>query len=268
MSFLQTVLEKKRERLQVEMRKNPIDQLEDAIRRQRATRDFTGVLRLQKPGIIAEFKRSSPSRGEIRHDRDPVWQAQQYVLGGADAVSVLTEQDYFHGDPEDLRRVAEAVSIPVLRKDFIFHPYQVVQARSLGADAILFIWRVLGRQGYQDLEPLAKELGLSILVEVGDEAELDEALGFKPVLLGINNRNLDTLEVNPETTPRLLQRMPEGITVVGESGMKSYADVQRLVDQGVKAVLIGEALMRSDDPAAAVRSLREEGHCFGTKSAV
>jgi indole-3-glycerol phosphate synthase len=268
MSFLQTVLAKKRERIKEEMHQTPLSQVEAVARAQRPAKDFRGSLLRSKPGIIAEFKRSSPSRGVIRHDRDPLWQAGQYAQGGADAISVLTEQDFFHGDPDDLRRIAAADLLPVLRKDFIFHPYQIIQARALGADAVLFIWRVLGSQGYRELYPLAHELGLTVLLEVGDEAELEEALAFKPVLLGINNRNLDTLEVNPETTTRLLQRIPKEISVVGESGMKSAADVQRLVEQGVQAVLIGETLMRSEDPASAIRSMRGEENCFESKSVV
>jgi indole-3-glycerol phosphate synthase len=266
MSFLQTVLAKKAERLADEMRKCSMAQLETRLTEARPSRDFIAALLRGRPGIIAEFKRSSPSRGRIRDDRDPVWQAQQYVLGGADAISVLTEQDYFHGDPEDLRRVAATVPLPVLRKDFIYHPYQVIQARVLGADAVLLIWRVLGRQGYEELQPIAKALGMTVLVEVSDEKELDEALAYQPTLLGINNRNLDTLVVNPDMTLRLLQRIPKGIPVVGESGIKSATDVQRFVVQGVKAVLIGETLMRADDPAAAIRGLRGEDACFDTKS--
>lgn len=227
------------------------------------TKDFKGALLHRTPGIIAEFKRSSPSKGKIRHDRDPVWQARQYADGGADCMSVLTEEDYFHGAPEDLQRVAAEGLLPVIRKDFIFHPYQILQARAWGADAILFIWRVLGRKGYEELLPLAVELGLTPLVEVGDERELEEALAYNPTLLGINNRNLDTLEVKQDTTAKLLLRIPSNVIVVGESGMKSRDDVQRLVDLGVKAVLIGEALMRAEDPALAIRSLREETPCFG-----
>lgn len=256
MSFLQDVIAKKKERLMRSMTLIPEQRLEKEISLLPLPKDFlAGVLR-GKPGIIAEFKRSSPSRGVINNQKDPVKQASAYESGGAHAISVLTEEDYFHGSLEDLKRIADACSLPVLRKDFIFERYQLLEARCWGASAALLIVRVLGRERLAELVTEAFHLGLQPLVEVGNEDELEIALELAAPLIGINNRDLDTLVVDTETTFRLLKMVPEGQLIVGESGLKTERDVQSLFQQGISAVLIGESLMRSDDPAAMIRSLR------------
>lgn len=256
MSFLSDVIAKKKARLVLDMSRESEASLARQAGVTRPCLDFKGALLKNRPAIIGEFKRSSPSKGRIRHDRDPQTQALLYLQGGAAALSVLTEEDYFHGSAEDLQRVAAACPLPVLRKDFILHPYQLLQARVWGASAVLLITRVLKREGLADLLKVTSELGLTPLVEVGNEAELEIALALSAPLLGINNRNLETLEVDPGTTPRLLAQLPKDQLVVGESGLKTADEIRHLYQLGVSAVLIGETLMRAEDPAAELRRLR------------
>jgi len=261
MGFLQEVIVRKKERLAREMQLVPETCLVQQIADAQPCRDLCGALLARRPAVIAEFKRSSPSKGAIRHDRTPEDQAAAYELGGAAVISVLTEEDYFHGSGEDLQRVAATSNLPILRKDFIFHPYQLLQARAWGADAVLLIVRLVGKEGLAELLSLALALGLTPLVEVHDEAELEIALALQAPLLGINNRNLEALVVDPETTPRLMAHMPASQIVVGESGLRDPAEIRRLCQLGVTAVLIGEALMRAADPAAEIRRLRGDGSC-------
>jgi len=213
-----------------------------------------------RPRVIAEIKRRSPSRGEIRADFDPGALAKAYSEAGAAAISVLTDERYFGGRLEYLERVREATDAPVLRKDFAIDPYQIDEARARGADAVLLIVAAFaGAGGARRLEALrgrAADLGLDALVEVHDEVELDAALAIGADLVGINNRNLETFEVDLGTTERLAGRIPEGVVLVAESGIFTNDDIRRLERAGAGAFLVGESLMREPDVGLALRNLR------------
>lgn len=224
---------------------------------QRPRRPFRAALR-GAPGhlaVIAELKRASPSRGVLRPDWDAVALARQYVTGGAAALSVLTERSYFQADPLDLGRVRQAVEVPLLRKDFIFDPWQVYESVYLGADAVLLIVATTGRQT-GSLVDLALSLDLEPLVEVHDETEMESALKTNARLIGINNRDLRSFETDLGVTRRLAPLAAgEGRTVITESGINQARDLEGLAEMGVCAALVGESLLRSQDPAAAVRRL-------------
>ncbi|MEX0856484.1 MAG: indole-3-glycerol phosphate synthase TrpC [Gemmatimonadota bacterium] len=212
-------------------------------------RDFRGAL--SRPGsvsLIAEVKRRSPGAGEIRPTLDPVGLAESYAHAGASAISVLTDGDYFGGALEDLETVRSAVTIPVLRKDFVLDPLQLWEARSAGADAVLLIVRILEDSALRDLRLLAEDLGMTALVEVHDAEELDRALRAGGEVLGINNRDLRSFETRLETTLELLPLVPDSAVLVSESGVRTVSDVERLGGAGVDAVLVGEALLRAEVP--------------------
>jgi indole-3-glycerol phosphate synthase len=220
-------------------------------------RGFRAALRdAPRPRVVAELKRRSPSRGEIRPDFDPVACAKAYEEGGAAALSVLTDERYFGGSLADLGLVRSAVALPLLRKDFVVDGYQIDEARVAGADAVLLIAAALRPAELAELRERAAERGLDALVEVHDEAELEAALAAGADLVGINNRDLRSFTVDLATTERLAPRVPEGIVLVAESGISGYADVVRLERAGAHAVLVGEALMREKDLGAALRQLR------------
>lgn len=205
--------------------------------------------------VVAEVKRRSPSAGAIALDLDPVRHAAAYERGGAAAVSVLTEAAHFGGSLDDLKHVRAAVTLPLLRKDFIIDPVQLYEARLAGASAVLLIVRALGDTDLRRLMESARTLGLACVVEVHSEAELDRAVGHAPDTIGVNARNLETFDVSPTVVERLLPQVPEQMTALAESGMSSRADVERVAAWGADAVLVGTALATSADAAQAVRAL-------------
>jgi indole-3-glycerol phosphate synthase len=237
----------------------PLAALELRVRDAEPVRDFvssmTATIASGKAAVIAEIKRASPSRGVLREDFDPAGIARSYESGGAACLSVLTDRQFFQGAPEHLQAARAACKLPVLRKDFIYDPYQVHEARAMGADCILLIAACLSLEDMKRLEAQAQALGMAVLVEVHDAAELDLALQLHTPLVGINNRDLRTFETRLETTLGLLPRIPAGRTVVTESGILSSEHVARMRGRGVNAFLVGEAFMRAPDPGAALRSL-------------
>ena len=226
---------------------------------QRGGRDFVAALRRRidagDAAVIAEIKKASPSKGVLRADFRPGEIAASYERHGAAALSVLTDAPFFQGAPEYLAAARAAAALPALRKDFIVDAWQVFESRALGADAILLIAAVLDDAEMRDFEQAALALGMAVLVEVHDEAELARALALRTPLVGINNRNLRTFEVTLETTLALLAQIPAGRIVVTESGIVAAADVRRLRAAGVNAFLVGEAFMRAEDPGVALAAL-------------
>jgi indole-3-glycerol phosphate synthase len=211
--------------------------------------------------VIAEVKRRSPSKGALADIPDPAALAAAYAAGGADAISVLTEQRRFGGSLEDLRAVRAAVPTPVLRKDFVVTGYQLLEARAAGADLVLLIVAALGGSLLDELHQQARELGLTVLTEVHDEAETERALAVGAELVGVNARNLKTLEVDPDTFGRLSRLLPDGVVRVAESGVTGPEDAARFLGEGADVVLVGEALVRDGDPRAAVAAMKSvEAH--------
>ena len=220
-----------------------------------APRDPMTQLRSEGSSVIAEVKRRSPSKGDLAQIADPAALARHYAAGGAAAISVLTEQRRFGGSLADLRAVRAAVDVPLLRKDFVVEPYQVLEARAAGADLVLLIVAALDDDTLRRLHDLAGELGLAVLVEVHDEAEAARAVDLGAELVGVNARNLKTLDVDPETFGRLAPLVPPDRVLVAESGIGSPVDVKRYVAEGAGAVLVGEALVKDGDPEGAVRAM-------------
>lgn len=235
----------------------PPSAVETSARQAAPARDFVGAVRERiasgAAAVIAEIKRASPSKGLLREDFSPQEIAKSYEAGGAACLSVLTDRQFFQGAPEHLAAARAACALPVLRKDFLFDPYQVHEARAMGADCILLIAACLSVPQMKELEAAAAELGMGVLVEVHDSAELDAALELRTPLVGVNNRDLRTFETRLETTLRLLSKMPAERIAVTESGILSRQDVARMRGHGVNAFLVGEAFMRAADPGAALR---------------
>jgi indole-3-glycerol phosphate synthase len=234
----------------------PEADLERRVAAMPPTRDFTAALR--KPGVrlIAEVKKASPSAGVIRADFDPVTIARTYERHGADCVSVLTDRQFFQGDLTHLTAIREAIRLPVLRKEFILDRYQLLEARAAGADAVLLIAEILPGDQLKTLYDHATQLGLHVLVELHDAGQLPRAIACGATLIGINNRDLRTFHTTLDHTLELLPKVPAGRVVVSESGIKTHADLRRLEAAGVKAVLVGESLMRAPDIGAALDELR------------
>jgi indole-3-glycerol phosphate synthase len=221
-----------------------------------ASRDFRAVLLASAPAIIAEIKQASPSRGAFTDDFHPASIAKLYEAGGAAALSILTDEEFFKGKLADLEAARSAVAIPVLRKDFTIDEFHIIEAAAHGADAILLIAAILDVQQLRGFRELATQYGMAALVEVHDDHELGSALDSGADIIGVNNRNLHTFEVALDTSLRLAEKMPAAVVKIAESGIHSRADVQRLQAAGFHAFLVGEHLMKSADPAAALRELR------------
>jgi indole-3-glycerol phosphate synthase len=235
----------------------PLAILEDrAAKAARGRRDFRAALTSRSPAIIAEIKKASPSKGVLSDAVfDPPAIASEYQAGGAACISVLTDRQFFQGSLRDLEAARAAVAIPVLRKDFTVDPYHVTEAAAHGADAILLIAAILTEREMRDFRELAARFGMASLVEVHNGAELEPALASGADLVGVNNRNLHTFEVSLDTSLRLAERIPDNILKISESGMHSRADIDLLRGAGFHAFLIGEHLMRSGEPRAALGAL-------------
>jgi indole-3-glycerol phosphate synthase len=251
--ILERIIDVKRQEIQAAQLSAPLEALRlEASARDH--RDFVGALRAKhaagQAAVIAEVKKASPSKGVLREHFVPADIARSYAQHGAACLSVLTDVQFFQGSTAYLEQARAACNLPVLRKDFIIDPYQIVEARAMGADAILLIAAALETSQMQDLEAFAHSLGLAVLVEVHDKQELMEALTLKTPLMGINNRNLRTFETSIETTIGMLDLIPDDRIVVTESGILARADVERLREMDVNTFLVGEAFMRADEPGA------------------
>lgn len=260
--ILDKIVAVKHEEIAAAIKRKPLAVMREDAESRVLTRDFAGALRAKiaagKPAVIAEIKKASPSKGVLRADFIPADIAQSYAEYGAACLSVLTDKQFFSGEIDYLKQARASCSLPVLRKDFMVDPYQVYEARVMGADCILLIAACLDDRQMKDMEALAISLDMAVLVEVHDAAELERALKLKTPLIGINNRNLKTFEVSLDTTIGLAGRVPADRIVVTESGISSQADVQRMRDAKINAFLVGEAFMRAADPGVALAEL------FGT----
>ena len=259
--ILQRILAAKRAEVAAARTAVPLKEIEARARAAPAPRDFEGAIRARiaqrRPAVIAEIKRASPSKGLLREDYDPAAIARSYEAGGAACLSVLTDREFFRGAPEHLVAARAACALPALRKDFVIDAYQVAEARALGADCILLIAAALEPAAMHELEARAQVLGMAVLVEVHDAAELDAALALATPLVGINNRSLRSFETRLETTLDLMRQVPAGRIVIAESGIGTPADVRRLASAGIGAFLVGEAFMRAPEPGGALRHLFE-----------
>jgi indole-3-glycerol phosphate synthase len=257
--ILVEICDRKREHVAANKSAVPLSALEEQAKAASPVRGFERELEnsafIGAYGLIAEIKKASPSKGLIREDFDPAALAKAYEAGGAQCLSILTDEPYFQGSNDHLIAARDAVSLPVLRKDFMIDPYQITESRALGADCILLIMAALDGAQPHEFEQQAMEMGMSVLVEVHNEEELDMALDLDTRLLGINNRNLKTLEVDLGVTEKLAQMLPQGTLSVSESGLRTKADLDRIADLGVYCFLVGESLMRQDDVEQALKTL-------------
>jgi indole-3-glycerol phosphate synthase len=254
--ILQKIIKNRREEVARQKEILPIAELRQMLADRPPTRDFEGAIRHRDCAVIAEVKRSSPSKGRIREDFNPVEIAGIYEDHGAAAISILTERKFFEGNAAYVPQIRRAVRLPLLRKDFIVDPYQISETRVLGADALLLIARLLGANELQDFIGLSSELGLAALVEVHDEADVEKAVSSGARIVGINNRDLATFHTDLDVSIRLARRIPKGILVVSESGISSRGDIETLMGAGIHAVLVGESLMKEKDIGKKLRELR------------
>jgi indole-3-glycerol phosphate synthase len=253
--MLDKIVAQKREEVEQKKKAVAIACLQERIARQKPSLDFALALKSDHIRLIAEVKKASPSRGMLKPKFDPVGLAQTYAEGCAAAISVLTESNYFMGSIEHLEAIKEVVKLPLLRKDFIFDPYQVYESRAYGADALLLIAAILSQRQLKELISLSHSLGLKCLVEVHNEGELERAIISEAEIIGINNRDLNTFTVDINTTRRLRPLVPEEKIVVSESGIKSQRDIEKLRNWKVDAVLVGEALVTAPDIRAKIKEL-------------
>ncbi|SMC26780.1 indole-3-glycerol phosphate synthase [Desulfacinum hydrothermale DSM 13146] len=258
MGILSKILEVKRREVQEARRREPLSRLQRRAQEAPPARPF--VERLSAPGpaganVIAEIKRASPSKGTIRSHLDPPSHAWAYQRAGAAALSVLTDRSFFQGSEQDLQSARTAVSLPVLRKDFVIDEYQIYEARAMGADAVLLIVRAVSPSFLRDALSLCRELGLGALVEVHDERELETALACDAPLVGVNNRDLATFRTDIQTSIRLKTLLPAHTPLVAESGIGSRQDVETLLEAGIFNFLVGTSLVRAPDPERALQSL-------------
>ena len=255
--ILKKIVEEKWREVEISKQEVPISRLIDNC--EDDVRKFADAVEARinqgRPAIIAEIKKASPSKGVIRQNFEPVSIAHSYENAGATCLSVLTDVSFFQGSNQFLEKARASVSMPVLRKDFIVDPYQVYESRSIGADCILLIVGILESGNLRQLYELGVSLGMDVLVEVHDEMELERALEVSPRLLGINNRNLRTFDVSLRTTIDLLARVPEGTLVVTESGIHTRENVEMMMENGVYGFLVGEALLREDNPGGKLKSI-------------
>ena len=255
-SILEKIVASKRAEIQCVKARVPEQTLREAIGAAPPIRDFFTALAADGPiKLIAEVKKASPSKGVIREEFHPAEIARSYAQGGATCLSVLTDEPYFQGRLEYLRQARRSVALPVLRKDFILDPYQLLEARAAGADAVLLIAECLDDRRLRQLHDATIDLGMTPLVELYEPANLSRVLDAGATLIGVNNRDLRTFEVDLENTIRLRDKIPDGCLLVGESGIGSRADVERLQSAGVDAILVGEHLMSQRDLVAATRTL-------------
>jgi indole-3-glycerol phosphate synthase len=256
MTILDEIVAKRRERLADEKVALPLVEIKARLADVRDTiRNFRAALRGPFVRIIAEIKRASPSEGTLRETFDPRSLAQDYSGGGAASISVLTEADYFEGDLLNLRRARGHMPLPVMRKDFLTDPYQIYQARLWRADAVLLIAAILEPDALQDLLDLTHDLGMEALVETHDEDDMFKALSVGARVIGVNNRNLKTMQIDLAQTERLARLAPVETILVSESGLHGKADIERVAQAGVDAVLIGTMLMKADQPGSVLRKL-------------
>ncbi len=253
--ILQKIVENKREEVARQKGILPLGELRQMFADRPPTRDFEGAIRDRDCAVIAEVKRSSPSKGRIRKDFDPVGIAGIYEDNGASAISILTERKFFEGNAAYVPQISSVVGLPLLRKDFIIDPYQIFETRVLGADALLLIARILEQGQLQEFLGFASELGLAALVEVHNEADVEKAVSSGARIVGINNRDLATFRTDLDVSIRLTRMVPKDVTVVSESGISSRGDIERLMGGGIHAFLIGESLMREKDVGKKLREL-------------
>lgn len=255
-NVLEKIIVKKQQEVEAAIRQRPLRDLMKLADASPVPRDFLLPLQNSPPiRLIAEVKKASPSKGIIREDFNPVHIANAYEAAGASCISVLTDVEFFQGSIDYLDQIRGAVDLPLLRKDFVVHPYQIFEARAHGADAVLLIAECLSRQELRGLYQLIRELGMHALVELYDPIHLDNVLNTGTELIGVNNRDLKTFEVNLEHTLHMRRQIPNDRILVGESGIYTHADAMLLQENGVQAMLVGESLMRQDDITSAVHTL-------------